>query len=197
MNLGRVTIGIGLGRVHVIEETKDIPFDRLKRSQHGLEPASPRAQLASRGRRRAVGGRKNEVLRFAPALAQALDTRVERLDPARRGLRPTRRAYRHVGAQAAHERFGGSCARASTRQAGVRPIQRLDSGPPAPLSQPHGGSGSCARRSQRREAEAADSARGPRGDQTARETGRGGGAARRRSSSERAILSMTAPPSHS
>ena len=170
---------------------------RIEVSQRGLEPASPRAQLASRGRRAAVRGRKVEVLRFAPSMAQTLVARAERLDPAQRDLRPTRRAYLHVGAQASNERLGGSCARAAPRQAGVRPIQRLDSGPPAPLSQPHSGSRSCARRSQRREAEAADSARGPRGDQTARETGRGERAARRRSSSERSIPSMTAPPSHS
>ena len=134
---------------------------------------------------------------MAPPTLQTLDTRAERLDPARRGLRTTRRAYLHVGAQAANERFGGSCARASTRQAGVRPIQRLDSGPRAPLSQPHSGSRSCARRSQTREAEAADSARGPRGARAARETGRGERAARRRSSSERSIPSLTALMSHS
>ena len=118
-------------------------------------------------------GRKVEVLRFAPSTAQTLDARVGRLDPARRGLRPTRRAYLYVGAQALNERLGGACARAAPRQAGVRPIQRLDSGPPAPLSQPHGGCRSCARQSQTREAEAADSARGPRGVEAARETGRG------------------------
>ena len=145
----------------------------------------------------AARGRKVEVLGLAPPMTHTLEPQAERLVPARRGLRPTRRAYRHVGAQAANERFGGSCARASTRQAGVRPIQRLDSGPRAPLSQPHSGSRSCARRSQTREAEAADSARGARGARAARETGRGGGAARRASSIERPIPSMTAPPSHS
>ena len=138
--------------------------------QRGLEPASPRAHSF---RRAAVRGRKVEGLRFAPSTAQTLDARVERLDPARRGLRPTRRAYLHVGAQALNERLGGSCARAAPRQAGGRPIQRLDSGPPAPLSQPHSGCRSCARRSQTREAEAADSARGPRGVEAARETGGG------------------------
>ena len=178
------------------------PPTRIEVPQRGLEPASPRARLApglraaGDGRRAAVKGRKIEVLRFASSTAQTLDTRVERLDPARCGLRPTRRAYLHVGAQALNERFGGSCARAAPRQAGVRPIQRLDSAPPAPLSQPHGGCRSCARRSQTREAEAADSARGPRGVEAARETGRGGGAARRASSSERSVVSTTAPPSH-
>ena len=130
---------------------------------------------------------------MASPMTQTLEPRAERLVPARRGLRPTRRAYRHVGAQAAHERFGGSCARASTRQAGVRPIQRLDSGPRAPLSQPHSGSRSCARRSQTREAEAADSARGPRGDRAALETCRGAEAARRAPSSGRPVLGDTLP----
>ena len=170
---------------------------RIDVAQRGLEPASRVRAGPGAGGVQPSGGRKVEVLRFAPSMAQVLVTRVERLDPARRGLRPTRRAYLHVGAQGIAERLGGSCARASTRQAGVRPIQRLDSGPRAPLSQPHSGSRSCARRSQTREAEAADSARGARGDRTARETGRGGGDARRCPGAERPIPSLTAPLSHS
>ena len=161
-------------------------------SPHHQVPGGPLGTARRSPRGAAARGRRVEVLGLAPSMAQTLDTRAELLSPARRGLRPTRRACLHVGAQAL-KRFGGSCARAAPRQAGVRPIQRLDSGPPAPLSQPHGGCRSCARRSQSREAEAADSARGPRGVVSARETGRGGGAARRASSSERSVVSLTAP----
>jgi len=156
--------------------------DMINVLQRGLEPTAPgtartsavpqqprEAEARGSGQR----GRKVEVLGLAPSTVQTLGTRAELLGPARRGLRPTRRAYLHVGAQALNERLGGSCARAAPRQAGGRPIQRLDSGPPAPLSQPHSGCRSCARRSQTREAEAADSARGPRGVEAARETGGG------------------------
>ena len=107
--------------------------------------------------------------------------------------RTTRRAYLRVGVQASLSAIGARCRRVGSPRAGVRPIQRLNSGPPAPLSQPHSGCRSCARRSQTREAEAADSARGPRGARAALETCRGGGAARRAPSSERPVFRVALP----
>ena len=107
--------------------------------------------------------------------------------------RPARREYLRVGVQASLSAIGARCRRVGSPRAGVRPIQRLNSGPPAPLSQPHSGCRSCARRSQTREAEAADSARGPRGARAALKTCRGGGAACRAPSSERPVFRVALP----
>ena len=174
-------------------------IQRLNVERPGLEPASPSTQHVLRQPRSELPP-EAENLRCSNSTRTWLLSLIVELGCRERAFfarRTTRRAYLRVGVQASLSAIGARCRRVGSPRAGVRPIQRLNSGPPAPLSQPHSVSRSCARRSQTREAEAADSARGPRGDQTARETGRGERAARRRSSSERSIPSMTAPPSHS
>ena len=180
--------------------SKQAPTASIQRLNVSRDPGwSPRHQAHSRA---AAAERCREQPSEAenPRCSNSTRTRLSlfivELDCRERAFfapRSTRRAYLRVGVQASLSAIGARCTRVGSPRAGVRPIQRLNSGPPAPLSQPHSVSRSCARRSQTREAEAADSARGPRGARAALETCRSARAARRAPSSERPVLRDALP----